>query len=105
MSNIVKGWKKINSSGLRIRSYTMDNPTEISKRKGIIRRRVEKEIITNDNQLYDRDDQLADLSNAFNALLMIATSNGWNISGNSYITKYLTRKSSIDGIKDSVDNP
>jgi hypothetical protein len=82
-----------NSTGLRQPKYTHLNEGEITQVKGKIRSDVEK-ISTTDDAPYDIEDQLADATNAMNALLAIADAKGWNveIAADAAITKYKARQ-------------
>lgn len=98
--SVKKEWRQVNQSGLRKPVYTQMNEIEITRTKGKIRSDVDR-ITTNDGQPYDLHDQLADISNALDAIIPIIAGLGGNIS-NSAITKFLSRKSEIDSIV--IDN-
>ena len=85
-----------NTSGLRKPKYTQFNDVAISLTKGKIRTQVDA-LSTNDGQPYDLHDQLADLSNAVDAIIPLLTSLGADTT-HPAITKFLTRKSAIDTI-------
>jgi hypothetical protein len=82
-----------NSTGLRKPRYTHLNEGEISPVKGKIRSGVEG-ITTTDGAPYDIEDQLADATNALNALLTICGTAGMNveIDADAAITKYKARQ-------------
>jgi hypothetical protein len=82
-----------NSTGLRKPRITHLSESEISVVKGKIRRDVEA-ITTTDSMPYDIEDQLADATNALNALLAICSTAGMNveIDADSAITKYKNRQ-------------
>ena len=82
-----------NPTGLRRPKYTHLNEGEVSIIKGKIRTDVEK-ISTTDGAAYDLEDQLADATNALNAMIGIAEAKGWTaeVNASAAITKYKTRQ-------------